>query len=293
MNTINSPALPASASSPAVTGFTRFSLVRIVLAILAVCIPVALVLILSRQIPDKSMRAFWPPLLAALLGLGGYIAYVRKIEKRSLTEFTGPSIGRELGTGLVVGTLMILVTLGVLAAGGSFQLAGTGSWVAAAKSFTEMMFVALLEEILFRGVLLRLTERALGSWIGLAVSSALFAFAHVNNDGMTALAVVNTALAGLVFGAAYLTTRRLWLAIGMHFAWNFVSDGVFSIPTSGNPGHGLLQGQLSGAAWFSGGAYGIEASAVTLLVLALLSCFLVRRAVLAGHFQPRPIANKA
>jgi membrane protease YdiL (CAAX protease family) len=277
-----------SSATPATGGVTRFSIVRIALAILAVCLPVALVLVLANQIADKSMRAFWPPMLAALLGLGGYVFYVRKIEKRALSEFRGPGVPRELGAGLVLGTLMFLSTIGILAACGNYQISGTGSWLALTKSFTEMIFIALIEEILFRGVIFRLSERSLGTWVALAVSSVIFALAHLPNDGINALAVANTALAGLMFAAAYLATRRLWLAIGVHFAWNFVSDGVFSLPTSGHPASGFLQGQLSGPEWLTGGAYGVEASVVTLVVLALATGLLLRHAIHTGHIAPRP-----
>lgn len=280
-----STAGPVAATPDASPGLTRFTLVRIVLAILAVCVPVALVLIVSNQIPDKELRAFWPPLLAASLGLCGYIAYVRKVEKRTVSELAWPGAGREFGAGLFLGTVLFLTVIGVLAAVGSYHVTGTGVWSAVARSLVEMLFVALIEEILFRGVLLRVAERSLGTWIALALSSVIFALAHLPNDGITAIAVANTALAGLLFGAAFLITRRLWLVVGMHFAWNFVSDGIFAIPTSGQPARGLLQGQLSGPQWLSGGAYGVEASAVTMVVLLIACGFLLRR----GNARVHPL----
>lgn len=258
-------------------GITRFSFVRMLLALLAVCIPVAVVLIVSSKIPDKSMRAYWPPLLAAVLGYFGYVRYVRKVEQREADEFGTAGAARELGLGLVLGALVFLVTLGVVAVVGGFQSTGMGDPLVLLKSGTEMIFVALIEEILFRGVVLRISERSLGTWGALALSSAIFALAHVPNDAITALGVLNTLIAGVMFGAAYLATRRLWLTIGMHFAWNYISDGVFGLPTSGHPARGLLQGQLSGAEWLTGGAYGLEASAVTLVVLIVTSMLLLNR----------------
>lgn len=265
-------------------GLTRFTIVRIVLAILATCLPVALVLILSHQIPDKTLRAFWPPLLAAALGLAGYLTYVRRIEQRALTELRGPAPGRELVAGVVLGTLLFLGAVGIAAVGGGFEVIGAGSWVAVAKSFTEMAFVALIEEILFRAVIFRLSERSLGTWPALLISAVLFGLAHLPNGGITALAVGNTVLAGVLFAAAYLRSRRLWLPIGVHFGWNFVSDGVLSMPTSGNPTHGLLQVGVTGPDWLTGGAYGLEGSAVTLVLMALASAVLLWRALRAGQF---------
>ena len=280
---IAAPALP-----PAATGPTRFTLVRILLALLAIALPVALVLVLSNQIPDKSLRAYWPPLLAALAGYAGYAFYVRRVERRAPDELRGPAALRELGAGLALGAALFLAVVGLLVASGSYQLTGTGSAAVLLKSFTEMVFVALVEEILFRGVLYRLPERALGTRIALPVSGVIFALAHLPNEGVTLLAVLNTALAGLLFAAAYLATRRLWLPIGAHFAWNFISDGVFSLPTSGHPARGMLQGQLSGPKWLTGGAYGLEASIVTFVVMGTATVLLLRRARRAGHFLPRP-----
>ena len=284
MDTALSPTLPASPDRK----LSRFTLVRILLALLAVCVPVALVLVLSNQIPDKALRAYWPPLLAALAGYGGYLFYLRRIEGRDALELRGPGSAREFGAGAAFGALMFLAALGMLAAAGVYGFTGTGDPAVLLKSATEMVFVALVEEILFRGVLFRLPERALGTRLALVVSAAILALAHLPNAGVTALAVANTALAGLLFAAAYLVTRRLWLPIGMHFAWNFVSDGLFSLPTSGHPARGLLQGRLAGPEWLTGGAYGLEASVVTFVVMGAASVVLLRRAARAGHFLPRP-----
>jgi len=281
MDTLAAPALPPAA------GLTRFTLVRILLALLAVCVPVALVLVLTQQIPDKALRAYWPALLAAVVGYAGYAFYVRRIEARSPTELGRP-LGRELGAGMALGAVLFLAILGLLAAIGMYRLTGTGDWAVLLKSASEMVFVAVVEEILFRGVLFRQPERSLGSWTALVVSGVLFALAHIPNENVTLIAVANTAVAGLLFAAAYLATRRLWLPIGMHFAWNFVSDGLFSLPTSGHPARGLLQGQLTGPDWLTGGAYGLEASAITFIVMSVATVLLLRRAVRAGHILPRP-----
>jgi len=285
MSAASITSLPSASTSK--RGLTRFTLVRIVLALLAVCVPVALVLVLTQQIPDKELRAYWPALLAALVGYSGYAFYVRRVEARTATELGRP-FGRELGAGLAIGAILFLAVLGLLAAGGMYRLTGTGDWAVLLKSASEMVFVAMIEEILFRGVLFRLPERSFGSWTALGVSGVIFALAHVPNENVTLLAVANTAIAGLLFAAAYLATRRLWLPIGMHFAWNFVSDGLFSLPTSGHPARGLLQGALTGPEWLTGGAYGLEASALTFVVMGLATVLLLRRAIRAGHILARP-----
>ena len=256
-------------------GIARFSLVRIVLAILATCLPIAIVLILAHQIPDKALRAVWPQLLAAVLGVAGYLQYVRRIEGRPAVELGRPGLWRELGAGMAFGGLLLVAILGILAAAGSYRILGVGDASRLAKACAEMLVVALAEEIVFRGVLFRIPERALGTRTALILSSVLFALAHLPNEHITVLAVANTAAAGLMFGAAYLATRRLWLPVGIHFAWNFLLDAVFSLPTSGYPARGLLLGRLSGPEWLSGGDYGVEASLVTLAALAAATVVLM------------------
>lgn len=275
-------ATSAEPSRPA-SGFTRYSFIRIILATLAVVIPVVLVMFLARQIPDKALRAVWPQLLAALVAVGGYLLYVKKIERRAPLELAGPRAWSECAAGILIGTALFLATIGILATLGSYRLTGSGVWTSMVKPLAEMILVAVVEELLFRGILLRVLERPLGTWGALALTSLLFALAHVPNDGITALAVVNTAVAGLMLGAAYLATRRLWLVIGLHFAWNFVSDGLFSLPVSGHAAKGFLQGQLSGPQWLSGGAYGVEASIVTFVLTAIVSTLLLRHALRKGH----------
>jgi membrane protease YdiL (CAAX protease family) len=278
----------AHAPRPAGRGITRFALVRILLATLAVCAPVALALILVHQIPDKSMRAVWPQLLGAALAAGGYLLYVRRIERRAASELAGPGIGRELGSGAAFGAGLFVLVIGCIAALAKYQVTGQDSWAVMIKPFAEMIMVALVEEIVFRGVLFRISERSLGSWAALIISSLIFAAAHLPNEGVTLLSVGITFVAGVMFAAAYMATQRLWLAIGLHFAWNFTSDAVFSLPTSGHPAKGFLQAQLTGPDWLTGGAYGVEASAVTLVVIALAAAWFLRLAIRRGHVAPAP-----
>src|SRR3546814_20108222 len=73
-----------------------------------------------------------------------------------------------------------------------------------------------------RGVIFRLIERWLGSWIALAISAALFGAGHLANPNASWFAAVYIALeAGIILGAIYLVTRRLWAAVGITPAWNF------------------------------------------------------------------------
>lgn len=62
-----------------------------------------------------------------------------------------------------------------------------------------------------------------------------------------------TGIAALAPSGAYLLTRRLWLPIGLHFAWNYLLAAVISVPVSGHAARGWVQVRVSGPEWLSGG----------------------------------------
>jgi membrane protease YdiL (CAAX protease family) len=145
-------------------------------------------------------------------------------------------------------------TLCTMMATGAFQIVGVSHWSTLLSPFSEMLLVAFFEEILFRGFIFRIVEKSLGTIVSLFILAVLFTLAHLPNAGISLLGIAVTAVAGLMFCAAYMVTRRLWLAVGIHFAWNFMSGAVFFLPTSGHQAKGFLQGQLSGPEWLSGAA---------------------------------------
>ena len=111
---------------------------------------------------------------------------------------------------------------------------------------------------------------------------------HLPNPEATALSSAAIALeAGVMLAAAYMLTRRVWLAIGIHMAWNFTQSGIFGAPTSGVPSPGFLEGQLHGPALLSGGTFGPEASIVAVTVCLALGLYMLRLAHAKGHIlQP-------
>jgi uncharacterized protein len=130
-------------------------------------------------------------------------------------------------------------------------------------------------------------EESLGSVIALLASAALFGFLHAFNPGATLVSTVAIALeAGVILAAAYLYTRRLWMAIGLHTAWNFTEGGIFGASVSGGVGHGLFASHFAGRPIFSGGAFGPEASIVAVVVCLIVGVALLVRSRRLGHFQP-------
>ncbi|WP_256078246.1 CPBP family intramembrane glutamic endopeptidase [Massilia sp. YIM B04103] len=263
-------------------------LVRGIVAALAVIVPLAAALMLSEAIAPKHLRVIWPNILAMLACLAGYGFYVHRVEKRPLLELSGPGAFGETLAGAGLGLLLSLGALLPLWLLNVYQVQGVNAWTVLLKPAAGMALVAVFEELLCRAVLFRLVEKSWGTRTALIVSLLFFIVAHLPNEHISAIGVLNTGMAGIGLSAAYMATRRLWLPIGLHFVWNYLFDAVFSIPVSGQPAKGLLQGAMHGPEWLSGGAYGIEASILTLLVWSLASLILLRLAQQRGHIIPRP-----
>lgn len=256
-------------------------LVRIVLGFVLTFAAIPLTMIIVAQLVEKPYRVVWPQLLAAVLVWFGYRFYVRRIEKRQPAELALRGMGRELATGLLVGAGLVLTTFAVLAALGVYRFAGVNALSALLLlPLAELVLVGMAEEMVFRGIIFGVTERALGSKPAIVISALLFSLAHLSNEGMSVLAVATIAAYGVLQAAIYMKTRRLWACIGTHVAWNYCVSQVFSSTVSGHAAtDGLLRGELAGDAVLTGGAFGVEASLVAVVLIGAVAAFWLRRAL--------------
>ena len=261
-----------------------FPLVQIVVAILFVAVPFAIVSTpFNLFVTDKSLRRVGALLLTAVV-LAGYWAYVRVVEKRAVTELSGAHAVRELGAGLALGALLFSVTIAILGALGVFQITGSNGWLVVLGIIPASIMAGVLEETLIRGIVFRILEKSLGSWIALGISAVIFGALHLLNPGATLLNAAAISIeAGVLLAAAFMLTRRLWLCIGTHIAWNFTQGGIFSVAVSGGESKGLLRSRMVGPDWLTGGAFGAEASVVALGVCLAAGIVLIVLAIKKGN----------
>lgn len=203
-------------------------------------------------------------------------------------EFSWPGAGKELGAGLLAGFLLFSIMTGMVALLGGIEIVGvrpfgkTQFWEWAALGIAS----GLVEETLFRGIMLRHFEKLIGTWGALALTSVMFGGLHmVNPDASWTGAISIMFEAGILLGGAYLYTRRLWLAAGLHAAWNFTQAWVFSVPVSGTgQSIGILVTRRTGPEWLTGGDFGLEASLVAVVPATALGLFLLWKAHQKGTF---------
>jgi membrane protease YdiL (CAAX protease family) len=217
-------------------------------------------------------------LLAAALAASAVCA--RLLEHRSLA-----SVGyklhqgwvRDYALGSIIGALSLAVAVAIAAAGRAAQFSPQATGPGAAiRAFVILFFLTLIaaafEEVFLRGFVFQALIHNLGPVIALALTSVVFGLLHAVNPNATVFSTLNTMLAGVWLGAAYLMTRSLWLATALHQSWNLTLVFVFGLPVSGlnmSDGLSLLDGRTLPPDWLSGGSYGPEGGAAATLALVL------------------------
>lgn len=243
----------------------------------------------AAQLLDKALHL--PALVAHVVAIaacvGAYVGFVRLVERRPVVELGAAGAGGEVARGALVGAALFGATMALLTLAHVAHITRGDGWRALALQLAGALTAAFCEEILVRGVLFRIVAESLGSLIAVALSAAIFGVLHAFNPGATLVSTLSIAFeAGVLLAAAYAYSGRLWLPIGLHFAWNFTEGGVFGASVSGHPGHGLLRSTFDGPTLLSGGAFGPEAS-----VVAVGLCFAVGVAFLvAARRQGRLVA---
>ncbi|NJM40474.1 MAG: CPBP family intramembrane metalloprotease [Anaerolineae bacterium] len=144
------------------------------------------------------------------------------------------------GAGIV---LLHLVALGVmlvpmgLASG--FLNFDSSAWSAPqplpalSKAFTIYLFIALPEELLFRGALLTYLKEMLAwpDWSVVGLSALIFGLSHLNNPPETGVSVgwyvLLATLAGIAYARTFLLSKNVAAPAALHAVVDWVWDAVF------------------------------------------------------------------
>lgn len=94
------------------------------------------------------------------------------------------------------------------------------------------IFVGWSEELLSRGFHLRIVSKGLNRPLGIILSSAIFAYSHRSNLGITKSDLFFIFIFGVIMCFAYLRSGQLWLAMGIHAGWDFFVTIFWGVPIS-------------------------------------------------------------
>ncbi len=219
-----------------------------------------------------------------VLTLAVYAGFVHVVERRPASELAPAGMGRELGIGMLLGASLYTVCILVLMLLGVYRIDGINSWYALLGYLWFALSSGFFEEMLFRGVLFRISEEVFGSWAALVISSLAFGLVHLNNPGATMKGVLFIAAeAGMLLAAAYMLTGRLWMSMGFHMAWNYTQAAVFPVHVSGSgTSQAFVNASISGPDLLTGGIYGMESSLVAFVLLTTTGAIVLILAVRRG-----------
>lgn len=142
--------------------------------------------------------------------------------------------------------------------------------------FFVHVLVGWWEELFFRGYMFDNMVAGMGTVLAIVASCVLYGVIHMINPNASLLSGTIIVLFGWLRLYGLLSTKQLWLSMGMHMGWNFFQGPVFGFGASGHETTHLVEHTLDGPAWLTGGEFGPEASLITIpiVLLALVAMYL-------------------
>lgn len=216
-----------------------------------------------------------------LVGITGSVFAARRIiddrSFRSLGLFLDTKAGRDFGIGLGISFLMAGFLFLIFWAVGWLDIQGFAWNVDVPDRFILFWFIFLViflaaawqGELLFRGYWLRNLRDGLNVYWAVGLSALVFSVSHFFNPNISWKALVALFLMGLFYGYALITSRRLWLPLGLHFGWTFFRGNIFGFRVIGLRGPRLILHQETGPQIWTGGLFGPEEGLLLLPALAL------------------------
>jgi membrane protease YdiL (CAAX protease family) len=228
-------------------------------------------------------------LVGLVLGVPATILAVRFLWRRSLDWMQLRFRGRYFAGGTAFGIVVALAIVAGLGAFGFARITGYPSRFTAVQLAAVLVglcgwavFKALLEEVVFRGMVVREFALRWGWPVAALAGGLYFAAAHliaivpILTPLLTAKILIAGTAASALFTALYVRGGSLWLPIGFHAGWNLALSAIAGTTMSGrSSGFGVFQTELSGPDVVTGGEFGVEASVVAVAVMVVTTACVV------------------
>ncbi|MEO7986481.1 MAG: CPBP family intramembrane glutamic endopeptidase [Gemmatimonadales bacterium] len=232
-----------------------------------------LILRFSGGLTPAQLATHPPPVFALIQGIGLLLAFgaatwligvkLLRLGAADLRWRVGMNRARAFALGLLLGALpaVVAMVLGVLAGGAAWvqDRGGPGDYAGGVLGTAALLApAALAEEVMFRGVPLVVLARLVGRPAAIVGLAVLFSLAHLDNPDVSARAIGNIALAGILLSLAFYTPGGMWAAFGAHLGWN-ATLAALGAPVSGLPFDiPYIDYSMGGPAWLTGGSFGPE-----------------------------------
>lgn len=205
------------------------------------------------------------------------LVYWKLIEKKPLSQmgltkrFGNYFIGAAIGIFLLAVSVFIIVLTGNIEYCGVFENPDIRIILLLIGGF---VIQGATEEFLCRGLVLHSLKEKTSLGVAVGVSAVMFIIPHLSSllEGdfvYGVLGLINLLLISIIFSLVTVSFKSIWAACGLHSFWNAVLYSIFGLNLSGNDETvaAVFNMQSVGKNIWNGGEYGIEASAVTAVVL--------------------------
>ena len=215
---------------------------------------------------------------------GVALLYWKLIEKKPLSEM---GLTKRFGNyliGILAGVLLLAVSVAAIVFTGSIKYHGiynNADILMILLLFGGFIIQGATEEILCRGIVLHTLKEKTSVAVAVNVSTVLFIMPHCSSlfeQGVVygILGVCNLALISTIFSLLTIRFKSIWAACGLHSFWNAILYSVLGLNLSGNDETvtAIFNMQSVGKNIWNGGEYGIEASIITTVVLAIAAAII-------------------
>lgn len=222
----------------------------------------------SPRTPKTSLQTFITTLATLVATFVTVLLFKKKLGQNFFINigFQNRSVKKSLVLGILLGFIIMLT--------GFLSLLFTNEIRIQSINFnlTELLlnmgifiFVAIGEEVLFRGFILNNLMKSYNKYVALIVSSLFFSLLHLGNHFISVLNLFDLFIAGILLGVTYIYTKRLWFPIALHFSWNFFQGTIFGFNVSGNDHYSLINISYPSPTIWNGGGFGFEGSLLSVL----------------------------
>lgn len=129
------------------------------------------------------------------------------------------------------------------------------------------ILVAFIEEMIFRGYLLRKLLGVFNNYTAICISAVVFSLVHMFAPGYDIFTFINIFIIGIFFALMYMYTNSLWFVIGFHFSWNF-AQSLLGLCGS-DSFYGILNLEFVERNRLNGMEYGFESSCICTIIVLL------------------------
>lgn len=249
----------------------------------------------KRLILGDWVATFIPVIIATLV--------MMKIERRTFSDYYIPVrglLGKSFWVGAAWGIGGVSLLIGLIALSGGYRILGVAldehvaywvlMWLAATAS------IGIVEEIAFRGYMLRTLGDGIGFWPAAVVLAFLFGALHYFTKPHERWEdFASTGLLALFLSLTVARTGSLAWAIGWHIGFDWGAMWLWSGRNAGE----YAPGRLFETAWpaadrVTGGPLGPEASWFFFIVIAVLFAsfhFIYPPKPLTSRFDPEPLVS--